>query len=113
MDKQKIVENIQRICKERGTNPTTAGERSGAGKEMVTNMKRKGTMPSIERFQLLAQYLDVTVSELLGEEKKPIPVTEDGPEPDEEPLMNLVEQLTPDQQRFLVAWLKTALSQEP
>lgn len=113
MDSLKIVENIQRICKERGTNPTIAGERSGAGKEMVTNMKRKGTMPSIERFQLLAQYLGVTVSELLGEEKRPTPVFGDGPEPDEEPLMNLVEQLTPDQQRFLVAWLKTALSQEP
>ena len=70
-------------------------------------------MPSIERFQLLAQYLGVTVSELLGEEKRPTPVSGDGPEPDEEPLMNLVEQLTPDQQRFLVAWLKTALSQEP
>lgn len=80
---------------------------------MVTNMKRKGTMPSIERFQLLAEYLGVTVSELLGEEKKPTPVSEDGPDPDEELLMNLVGKLTPDQQSFLLAWLKTALSQEP
>lgn len=75
MDKLKVVENIQRICKEKGTNPTVAGEKSGAGKEMVSNMKQKGTIPSIERFQLLAQYLGVSTSELLGEEK---PTPEDG-----------------------------------
>lgn len=113
MDKLKIVENIQRICKERGTNPTVAGRESGAGETMVTNLKRKGTLPSIEKMQLLAKYLDVTVSELLGEEKKPTPVPGDGPDPNEELLMNLVGKLTPDQQSFLLAWLKTALSQEP
>lgn len=78
MDNLKIVENIQRICKERGTTPTVAGEKSGAGKEMVSNMKQKGTIPSIERFQLLAQYLCVTTSELLGEEEKPTPMYGDG-----------------------------------
>lgn len=112
MDKLKIIENIQKICKERGTNPTVAGRESGAGETMVTNMKRKGTMPSIEKFQLFAEYLGCTVSELLGEEKRSTPVSGNGPDPDEEPLMNLVEQLTPDQQKFLLAWLKTALSQE-
>ena len=69
MDTQKIVENIQRICKERGTNPTVAGEKSGAGKSLVTQLKTRGIMPSIEKFQMLAEYLGVTTSELLGEEK--------------------------------------------
>lgn len=78
MDKIKIVENIQKICKERGTNPTVAGRESGAGETMVTNLKRKGTLPSIEKFQLLAQYLGVTTSELLGEEEKPTPTYGDG-----------------------------------
>lgn len=79
MDKLKIVENIQRICKEQGTTPTVAGEKSGAGKEMVSNMKQKGTVPSIEKFQLLAQYLGVSTSELLGEGKAP--GTRDSPVP--------------------------------
>lgn len=78
MDKIKIVENIQKICKERGTNPTVAGRESGAGETMVTNLKRKGTLPSIEKFQLLAQYLGVTTSELLGEGEKPTPMYGDG-----------------------------------
>lgn len=67
MDVLKIVENIQRICKEKGITPTVAGKESGAGKDLVTNMKRKGTQPSIEKIRLLANYLEVSTSELLGE----------------------------------------------
>lgn len=73
MDTQKIVENIQRICKERGTNPTVAGEKSGAGKSLVTQLKTRGIMPSIEKFKMLAEYLGVTTSELLGE----VPISSD------------------------------------
>lgn len=73
MDTLVIVENILRICKEHGTTPTVACKESGAGKDLVTNMKKKGTQPSIERIRLLARYLGVTTGELLGEEKQPIP----------------------------------------
>lgn len=67
MDVMKIVENIQHHCSKKGVTPTVAGKESGAGKELVTNMKRKGTMPSVEKIRLLANYLGVTTSELLGE----------------------------------------------
>lgn len=67
MDVLKIVENIQKICKERGTNPTLAGKESGAGKDLVSSMKRRGVLPSIEKMMLLADYLGVTVSELIGD----------------------------------------------
>ncbi len=68
MDVLKIVENIQRICKERGTTPTVAGKESGAGKDLVSAMKKRGVLPSIEKMRLLADYLGVTTSELLGED---------------------------------------------
>lgn len=68
MDIEKVVENIQRACKQRGTNPTEAGRESGAGKDLVTNMRRRGILPSIEKMSMLAAYLGVTTSELLGEE---------------------------------------------
>ena len=35
---------------------------------MLTNLSKRGIIPSIERVQLLAQYLGCTVSDLLGEE---------------------------------------------
>lgn len=71
MDVLKIVENIQRICKEKGTTPTVAGKESGAGKDLVSAMKRRGVLPSIEKMRLLAEYLGVTTSELLGEKMEP------------------------------------------
>lgn len=89
MDTQKIVENIQRICKERETNPTVAGEKSGAGKSLVTQLKTRGIMPSIEKFQMLAEYLGVTTSELLGEEK-PTPVVGDGLSEDQKYLVDAI-----------------------
>ncbi len=45
-------------------------------------------------------------------EEKPTPVPGDGLDSNEEALMSLVRRLTPDQQKLLLAWLKTALSQE-
>ena len=78
MDIEKIVQNIQQICKEHGTTPTVACRESGAGKDMVTNMKMRGNLPSIEKMTMLAAYLGVTTSELLGEKKEPTPVSEDG-----------------------------------
>lgn len=46
---------------------------------MVSALKRQGVIPSVEKMSLLASYLGVTTSELLGEEKGSIPVPEDGP----------------------------------
>lgn len=96
LDKLKIVENVQKICKERGTNPTVAGERSGAGKEMVSNMKQKGTVPSIERFQLLAEYLGVSTSELLGEPPPGVSLTQD-----EQQILHDYRGLSPQGQEYI------------
>ena len=73
LDVTKIVENIQRVCREQGITPTMAGRESGAGKDLVANMRRKGTQPSVEKIRLLADYLGVTTSELLGEEPRASP----------------------------------------
>ena len=45
----------------------------------MDNVKR-GRIPSIDRIQLLAQYLGTTTSELLGEEKAPSPAADDSEE---------------------------------
>ena len=79
MDVDKVVQNIQRICRERGTTPTVAARESGAGKSLVTQMKRQGIIPSVEKMSMLAAYLGVTTSELLGEGKEPTPEDRAGP----------------------------------
>lgn len=107
MDVLKIVENIQRICKEKGTTPTTACKESGAGKDLVTNMKKKGTQPSIERIRLLAEYLGVTTGELLGENEKST-VKDDGLTEAEQALMDLFRRLTPEQQDMVIRMVQAA-----
>lgn len=69
MDKENFVENVKRYCQLRGVKPTVALRESGAGKNMLGQLAKDGTIPSVDRIQALAQYLGCTVSDLLGEEK--------------------------------------------
>lgn len=79
MDIQVFVQNVKRLLDERRISYSRAGRESGAGIDFVRNMERLGTAPSIEKVSMMAEYLGVSVGELLGEEKGSIPVPEDGP----------------------------------
>ncbi len=67
MDKRLFVQNIKSYCQLRGIKPTVACRESGAGVDLINQIERRGSVPSVERVQLLAQYLDVSTSDLLGE----------------------------------------------
>lgn len=60
------MQNIKSICKLRGIAPTAACKESGVGASFINDINR-GQTPSVAKVQLLAQYLGVTTSELLGE----------------------------------------------
>lgn len=79
MDIQFFVQNIKRILDERKISYSRAGRESGAGIDFIRDMERKGSWPSTEKILQMADYLGVSVSELLGEEKEPAPVAEGGP----------------------------------
>ena len=64
MDKQLFVQNVKMYCQLRGVKPTVA---CGVGTSFINNIEARGQVPSVEKVQLLAQYLEVTTSELLGE----------------------------------------------
>ncbi|MEJ5965588.1 LexA family protein [Flavonifractor porci] len=61
------MQNIKLYCDKKGIKPTVACKESGAGKDLINQIERRGSMPSIEKVQMLADYLGVTTSELLGE----------------------------------------------
>lgn len=79
MEKEIFVQNVKKYCSLRGVKPTVACRESGAGRSLLTNLEQNGSLPSVEKVQMLAAYLGVTTSELLGEEKEPVPVTESAP----------------------------------
>lgn len=101
-----LVQNIKSFCASKGTTPTAACEASGAGRNFMDNLK-KGSIPSVVKVQLLADYLGVTTSELLGETKKPT-VQDDGLTEAEQALMDLFRQLTPDQQDMVIRMVQAA-----
>ena len=67
MDKQLFVQNVKMYCQLRGVKPTVACRESGVGTSFINNIEARGQVPSVEKVQLLAQYLGVTTRELLGE----------------------------------------------
>lgn len=76
MDKALFVQNIKDVCKTKGIKPTVACRESGVGTSFINNIEARGQIPSVEKVQMLAAYLGVTTSELLGEEKEPASVAE-------------------------------------
>ena len=76
MDKVLFVQNIKEVCKVKGIKPTVACRESGVGTSFINNIEARGQVPSVEKVQMLAAYLGVTTSELLGEEKEPATIAE-------------------------------------
>lgn len=83
MNAEIFVQNVSDLSKKIGVSKTTACVESGVGRSFLNDIKR-GQTPSVAKVQLLAAYLGVTTSELLGEvspgeTKKPTPEIRDGP----------------------------------
>ena len=79
MNASLFVENIKKFCASKGIKPTTACKESGVGTSFISDVNR-GQTPSVAKVQMLADYLGVTTSELLGEtdKKSPAPIKGDG-----------------------------------
>lgn len=75
MEIEVFVRNVRIYCERKGVKPTVACAESGAGRNLWNNVSQRGSIPSVDRVQLLAQYLGVTVSELIGEKTPPNPQT--------------------------------------
>ena len=107
MDKDLFVKNVQMICVQKGIRPTNACKESGVGGSFLSDIKNRGSIPSVAKVQMLAEYLGVTTSDLLGEKKEPT-VQDDGLSEGEQALMALFRQLTPDQQEMVLRMVQAA-----
>ncbi len=66
MNKEIFVQNVKHFCTLKGVKPTPACRDSGVGTSFLTDVN-KGKIPSVAKVQMLATYLGVSTSELLGE----------------------------------------------
>ena len=106
MDAVIFVQNIKSLCARKGVKPTVACRESGVGASFISDINR-GQTPSIAKVQLLANYLGVTTSELLGEKKEPT-VFDDRLSDGEQALLDLFRQLTSEQQDMVIRMVQAA-----
>lgn len=111
MDAQVLVQNIKNFCAQKNIKPTVACKESGAGKDLINQIERRGSLPSIEKVHLLADYLGVTTSDLLGETKRPT-VQDDGLSEAEQSLIDLFRELTPEQQDMVIRMVQAAADKQ-
>ena len=102
MDKDFFVQKVKFLCLQKGITPTNACKESGVGGSFLSDINR-GQVPSVAKVQMLAEYLGVTTSDLLGEKISPVGLPANGRE---EEFTQLFSQLTPDQQELVLAQLK-------
>lgn len=70
MDKDILISNIRKFCAARNEKPTVACVAAGVGKSFVSDLDR-GQMPSVAKVAALAEHLEVSVSDLIGDAKTP------------------------------------------
>ena len=110
MNAQLFVQNIKYYCSLKGIKPTVACRESGVGSSFINNLER-GQTPSVAKVQMLADYLGVTTSDLLGEKKEPT-VQDDGLSEAEQALMDQFRQLTPEQQDMVIRMVQAAADKQ-
>lgn len=108
MDKVLFVQNVKQACKIKGVKPTIACYDSGVGRSFINNIEARGQVPSVEKVQMLASYLGVTTSELLGEEKA-LPTVADEERLDQELIERLC-QLSPEELEKVDAFVQGLLA---
>ena len=108
MDTELFVQNVKRYCERNGMKPTNACAESGAGKSLLSEITSRGRIPSVERIQLLAQYLGCTVSDLLGEQAG----TQSSPPSEDDELLRKITALEPESRQRAEEYLDFLLSRQ-
>lgn len=65
-----FYDNFERVCKERGSNPSRACIDAGLGASRAGNWKKSGALPKQNELQALAEVLDCEVADFFREETK-------------------------------------------
>ena len=106
METELFVQNVKKYCALKGVKPTNACAESGAGKSLMSDITNRGRIPSVERIQLLAQYLGCTVSDLLGEKATSSPPSEDSE------LLQKISTLAPERRKQAEEYLDFLITQQ-
>lgn len=71
------VENIRKLCDERGTTIAQMERELGIGNGVIGKWKNSRRSPEYDTLLKIAEYLDVSLDQLAGKEKSPPPTEDD------------------------------------
>lgn len=118
--RERIRLNLLAAMKSANISQVQLAERLGISKGTVNNWAKGNNSPDVDMVPQICRVLEIPVSslytplpfepeEICSTEKKSTFPSEDGLRKQEDTVMNLVSRLSPDQQEFLLAWLKTTI----
>ena len=70
MDKDLLIANIEHFARARNESPSHACITAGCGKSFISDIRR-GRVPSLDKFVALAAHLEVSTSDIVGDERPP------------------------------------------
>lgn len=111
MDYDRLIKNIEKYSKEKGVSKTKALIDSGVGKDFIINIVKKGTAPSINKLEKLANYYNVSVDVLLGNSEQKEKPAETLSELDKI-ILEKFRQLSPDKLKIALAQLDALVALE-
>lgn len=69
----KLIENIQLLLKQKGTNAHHLSESIGVAQSTITRILDGTSSPKLKLAMAIAAYFEITTSELIGEKELPPP----------------------------------------
>ncbi len=106
MDRELFVQNIKKYCEQRGIKPTVACRESGVGASFISQIKGRGSIPSVEKVYMLASYLGVTLNDLVGED-----VINSTRGPEQNYLVRRYNSFPPEVQKEVMAFIEFKVAQ--
>lgn len=104
-----FYERYVELCEQIGKKPSKVAEEIGICRATVTNWKKNNYTPRADMLSKIADYFDLSVSELLGEAKEKEP-SEDDPLTDE--VVKLIKSLSEESLVKLIDYARLLLSAE-
>lgn len=103
-----FMDNLKTLRLQDGLTQGELAERIGVGKSTISMWEKGDRTPSLEMLETLADFFNVSLSELWGDEKKPAAMDGSGLSEEEMEIIDLLRAAPPEARMKLVEFLKSA-----
>lgn len=103
-----FADNIKRLRLQDGLPQAQLAKALGVSKSTVSMWETGERTPTLETLEFIADYFNVDLNVLWGDDKKPVTIEDDGLTAEERDVIRTLRSAPPDARRHLMAFLKAA-----